>query len=107
MLLESNILFKKYIAIAIDDKTSMNTNMKDAFFSYEHFQGIESIDLIDVCFSQEALKLSIINSINNNKNLTDIQKRKIDYSREYFIHKPSYSYKKSIFNAINKYVKQN
>ena len=103
MLLESNILYKKYIAIAIDDEKT-HTNQKNAFFSYTHFKGVESLTHVNLCFSVEAFSLMIESFLRDiEKNISSEDLKSFDSNREYFIHKPQNSYKKNILDIISKY----
>lgn len=82
MLIESLIFRKTSIALAHDDQKNL-TSQHNIFSNYVHFEGIENLSLIKMCYDLNNLEDLMFSALSNQIDVNEYSK--IDSEREYFL----------------------
>lgn len=97
MLIEALIFRKRFLGLVYDDGINV-TNQLSVYRNYTHFEGIDTIEALTLCFRQEELEALFVAVWNKRKEIDSVQ---LDEKRQYYYYHEGRKYPERLFDLCD------
>ena len=99
MVIESLIFWKKILLLGHNPKKLFGHH--NLIVRHNHYDGVKNIEGVDVCWDLKNLEKQFISCLNRKK----VNKKKIDYQRNYYLFSNNLPYKNRLKNLVDSFLK--